>query len=548
MHLIKKQTLDIECTSEPLGKEVHSVISNILEKEFYPQLELLLNRYSIENEITIFDSISIALPSLNAKNWKNELVNHALVQVEDYLKTYRANNPKAKHSQNGNSIPSSTHALNLFIGYLNTGILDENPSYKTVTELENFIVKNSIDKNPDVLIKALMHLFKNNTPALTRYIYNVSAVLKSLVIKNISNFPVQLKNRLHINLSIGKSLKINEYKLNQITEYLTWSAHIFTTQTVTISPVDIQKFVSGISGEVKMHEKILAKISASEELLRIPYFKEIALSVNDNNEINLKETTAVKQKNKGSEAANKDIEPNTEQNKKALLKPTDGNDKTGYNENIAPTYEDKIEENEDYKTIENHKEEEAKHTDADGTEKLGKPIQPEIKSINQYLYIENGGLVLLYPFLPALFTQLGLYKNNEWVSYKAHHKAVLITQHLVSGTSTFDENQMMLNRILCGFTPADVINTKIRITKKDRAMCNDLLQAVIKHWSILKDTSPTALQQTFLMRQAKLSITNETMEMWVEQSGVDILLEKLPWGIGMVKTPWMNVFLQCYWH
>ena len=70
MHLLQQHTLDIRCTSLDFGKEVQSVLQSLLEKEFYPKLELLLNRYSSQNYTWKIDKLEIILPPLSRKKWK----------------------------------------------------------------------------------------------------------------------------------------------------------------------------------------------------------------------------------------------------------------------------------------------------------------------------------------------------------------------------------------------------------------------------------------------------------------------------------------------
>ena len=174
------------------------------------------------------------------------------------------------------------------------------------------------------------------------------------------------------------------------------------------------------------------------------------------------------------------------------------------------------------------------------------PISHAAKRENSY--IENAGLVIIHPFLTTLFELTGLYQNKEWTSDYNWQKAILLTQYLVSGQTKIVESELLLNKFLCGFPAENVLNTKIKLTKKDRDICNDVLLAVIEYWSVLKNTSPEALRETFLMRKAKMLVKNTTAELWVEQKGYDILLQQLPWGISMVKTPWMEDFLQCNWN
>ena len=86
MHLIQQNILDIECSSSSFGKEVQSSIGNIMEKEFYPKVALLLDQYSRDNYTWKIENLKIQLPTLSKKNWKEEFVQHSLLQVEDYLK------------------------------------------------------------------------------------------------------------------------------------------------------------------------------------------------------------------------------------------------------------------------------------------------------------------------------------------------------------------------------------------------------------------------------------------------------------------------------
>jgi hypothetical protein len=55
------------------------------------------------------------------------------------------------------------------------------------------------------------------------------------------------------------------------------------------------------------------------------------------------------------------------------------------------------------------------------------------------------------------------------------------------------------------------------------------------------------LQQTFIQRFAKLSKQEDAWILQVEQVAFDMLLQKLPWGYGMIKLPWMQYILRTEW-
>ncbi|MBC7862174.1 MAG: hypothetical protein IAF38_04315, partial [Bacteroidia bacterium] len=94
-----------------------------------------------------------------------------------------------------------------------------------------------------------------------------------------------------------------------------------------------------------------------------------------------------------------------------------------------------------------------------------------------------------------------------------------------------------------------VVNTKLKITPKEKKLALSLLEAVLENWKTMGTSSVEALQETFLQREGKLELqANDTYELWVEEKGYDVLLAQLPWGIGMVKTPWMENYLTCHWN
>jgi len=75
-----------------------------------------------------------------------------------------------------------------------------------------------------------------------------------------------------------------------------------------------------------------------------------------------------------------------------------------------------------------------------------------------------------------------------------------------------------------------------------------MLNAVISHLKVLKNTSINGLREAFLKRSGKLSIGDtNTFELIVDTKPSDILLNNLPWGIGIINSPMMNCALSCTW-
>jgi Contractile injection system tape measure protein len=163
------------------------------------------------------------------------------------------------------------------------------------------------------------------------------------------------------------------------------------------------------------------------------------------------------------------------------------------------------------------------------------------------IYIENAGLIILHPFLPELFTRIELLVDKKWKDVYSQHTAATVLQYLVTGKEEFEEFNFPLNKILCGMSVDEVLQPAEELAEHARSECDELLKDVIRHWSILKNTSVEGLRETFLHRNGKLAKVENGWLLNVERKGVDILLSSLPWGIGTIKLPWTDGKLFVEW-
>ena len=165
------------------------------------------------------------------------------------------------------------------------------------------------------------------------------------------------------------------------------------------------------------------------------------------------------------------------------------------------------------------------------------------------VFINNAGLVLLHAFMPGLFEELGYVKHNGFINEEMKTRAVHLLQFIVNGEEELPEYFLPLNKLLCAMGDNEHIDRFIRLNDQEKEEGLKLLHAVISHWTALKNTSVEGLQQGFLQRRGKLSF-NKTDEYWklqVEKSGIDILLDKLPWGFSYMQLPWMKYRLITEW-
>jgi hypothetical protein len=164
------------------------------------------------------------------------------------------------------------------------------------------------------------------------------------------------------------------------------------------------------------------------------------------------------------------------------------------------------------------------------------------------IYIENAGMAILHPFILPLFENLKLVNNKEFVSLEAQNMGVQILEYLVWGKNIHTENYMPLNKIICGMDPVQIWKTDSEISKDIETESELLLKDVIRHWEVLKNTGIEGIRETYLQRPGKLSHNQNGWKLIVEQKTVDILIGSLPWGLGIIKLPWMPEMLFVEWN
>lgn len=179
------------------------------------------------------------------------------------------------------------------------------------------------------------------------------------------------------------------------------------------------------------------------------------------------------------------------------------------------------------------------------------PTQKEKLQIqkDEAIWIENSGMVLLHPFLERFLEACGLMQKSQFVSKDAQHTALHLLQYLCTGDVEHFEFSLMLNKLLCDVPLEEPIRRNVEISNEMRAEADQLLGAVIEHWSALKNTSVDGLRESFLQRQGKLmQLDDKNCRLQVERKSMDILLDWLPWSISYIQLPWLPFVLHVEWH
>jgi hypothetical protein len=166
------------------------------------------------------------------------------------------------------------------------------------------------------------------------------------------------------------------------------------------------------------------------------------------------------------------------------------------------------------------------------------------------IYIANAGLVLANPFLPRLFDVLGLIERGEdgkpRLAGEAASRGVHLLQYLVDGRTDRAEPLLVLNKLMCGLPVATPVERAIEPTEAERETCDTLLASMLGNWPALRNTSIAGLRETFLQREGKL-LRAGAWRLQVQRKTLDVLVDQLPWSIGVVFHPWMPGAIHVTW-
>jgi hypothetical protein len=163
------------------------------------------------------------------------------------------------------------------------------------------------------------------------------------------------------------------------------------------------------------------------------------------------------------------------------------------------------------------------------------------------LWAANAGVVVLWPFLPGFFDECGLIREKRFVDAAARARAVLVTAHLADGGNAWGEQELLLAKLLCAHPADEPVAPSFEPRDEERAAAAELLASAIGHWQALKKTSVDGLREAFLRRDGTLTAIASGWKLEIARTGYDVLLDALPWGIGLVLLPWMEQPLHVEW-
>lgn len=177
------------------------------------------------------------------------------------------------------------------------------------------------------------------------------------------------------------------------------------------------------------------------------------------------------------------------------------------------------------------------------TESWSKVKKPPLDTI----YTGNAGLILLHPFIPYGFKRIGLVNDEGFVNREAQHRAVHLLQYMATGKEEHAEHELALNKILCALPLEEPVPAELLLTPEEKQLCEELLKVVIQRWEKMNNSSVEGFRAAFLQRDGALWEKDGDWWLRIEERGYDLILQTLPWGIGMIKAPWMEKTIYTEW-
>ncbi|MGL5889489.1 MAG: contractile injection system tape measure protein, partial [Bacteroidia bacterium] len=169
----------------------------------------------------------------------------------------------------------------------------------------------------------------------------------------------------------------------------------------------------------------------------------------------------------------------------------------------------------------------------------------------------------LYPFISTFLSRTGHIENREFISDRAREEAAVLLQLLVTGMPDadtlngeaeekwFEEHNLLLNKILVGL-PLETPLPGLGMFSPDElekyaAEADKALQHAINSWPLLSRTTLAAFREMFLKHEGRLSAGSGGWDLQIERDSFDVLIDKLPWPISIIRYPWSEKVLYVTW-
>lgn len=499
-HIIQRQVLEVDLPESESHWEWQKRLSHFAREQFAPKLEALLDRLSLPGEVISIEKLELSADTISGENWEELLLEDLLLKAGEAFSRsidYTSNPPGTTR------ISVADNRMEHFLSFLRTGVLSWKAPARLRQNFETEIMRFFEEADANRWTTLLKEILKTET-ARQRLVKQFSkAFLEKLVKTYFSESSGLIFESYRAILDFSEKNKLPAMEEIFWTKAFGLASGRLEEQSIFQETIIgfLNKNPGYIPQLMALQEagKISLPLASARFLYQRPKLFKIFLLWQKNSRNGLEELGRFLKS--GGEPAADELEK---------LRPA--------------TFERWLEQN---------------------LSPQPKPSPDPLPAGTDSLYIANAGMVLLHPFLPAFFEELAVVKQGQMVNPS---RAIHLLQYLATGQENSNEFELPLNKLLCGFSPAEPVDMNFYLTRKEKSEAEKLLRAVIGHWQVLKNTTPGGLQGTYLCREGKLSRRSSgDWQLQVEQKAYDILLADLPWSISAVRFPWMEDMLWVDW-
>jgi hypothetical protein len=569
-HIINRQFMELTIPERGRAQPIQNKTSEIVKYKLQPALDDLFSKLSAADEIIRIDKLVIDLGNISENEIDKVLVERSLKEISAKITQIKAtgltnsglkqvDGNSANANQKFSSTTKSKDFLEQFIYFLRFGrfpwwhINGKSSVNQDATLLEKSSAKPNVSALDEILKETLKYDIRSlkssiipmlSTPAVRkRLVFQFSYLQLESLLKRLDDklfesyhslFLVlqpsikQVQNRKDITesfykialkyFSVEQQLKNDESKIDFIKEIL----------KVLLAKFSVKENENLLIGILQNLKKQHTKVSAENFKLIVVALVQTVFELRSQNEILQKIVQNILSKSELK------ITSLVEQHIKISKREFEKRGETLKTESV------KNAGNNDADTINVVK--------LENKEKLISPFPPKPADDAEGIVVSNAGLVLIHPFLRYFFEGLGLLdKELQFKSQQEIYKAIHLLQYIVTENESTEENELPLNKILCGLDIAEPVPNVFPLSVEEKKECINLIKTVLERWNSLKTTNPAALRNTFLQREGILKKSGESWNITIERNSFDVMLEKLPWSISFIKLPWLLQILYVEW-
>ena len=501
-HIIHKQVIELELTKQKGAWELQQMASRLFQQEVQKALSNYLDTLAGPHEVIRISSLEIDLGNISPEQFDRvfpekcrEAIEKAIQKAikDQYFR--RDSNVSATETNEDlyKEINQQESLVEAFFYFLENGTLPWFAQSETLKALEKAVIE-VLTNNPNGLKQALKNL-PTDYPIFGRLVKQFTLSFRSELMQIL--WPDEARQLKDLEQVFNSETDSSETKYYHQSLHTVWWLLVIQEQRISEEEVkNLEQKVKEIShlfsGEKKHHALLEQVFDRLRTLIGIPLNREAASSQEKGNGGYFQEKG-----NRGYFQENGSLIPQA-------------------NQPFAPLKKTK--------TITDN------------------PRQSEF-------FIANAGLVIAALYFKPLFEGFGWLEDKNFISKAIQQKAIHITQYLVTGEQQPAEFDLTLNKILCGWPVSETLDRNTPLSEHEMQEAMSLLEAIVKHWTMLGNSSIEALQSTFLQRKGKLTYESG-IQQWilnVEKTGFDICVERLPWTISVIKLPWMTDKLIVDW-